>query len=46
LGAGSADNLTPDMRLAAHAVEHNAVFASFGRDGERFARLQFDKLKT
>lgn len=46
LAAGTAGNLTTDAHLAAIAIEHNAVFASFDRDFERFAGLRFELLKS
>lgn len=44
LAAGAAGHLTTDAHLAAMAIEHNAVLASFDRDFERFAGLRFERL--
>ena len=44
LGAGAAGNLTTDAHLAAIAIEHGAVLASFDRDFHRFAGLRFERL--
>lgn len=42
--AGTAANLTTDAHLAALAIEHGATLASFDRDFERFAGLDFEAL--
>ena len=44
LGAGTAGNLTTDAHLAAIAIEHGAILASFDRDFQRFAGLHFEQL--
>ncbi|MDE3009469.1 MAG: PIN domain-containing protein [Pseudomonadota bacterium] len=43
-GAGHAGNLTTDAHLAALAIEHGAVLASFDRDFARFSGLAFEPL--
>jgi len=44
MGAGSAGNLSSDAHLAALAIEHGAMLASFDRDFERFTGLDFGRL--
>jgi toxin-antitoxin system PIN domain toxin len=44
IAAGTAANLTTDAHLAALAIEHGATLASFDRDFERFAGLDFETL--
>lgn len=46
VGAGTAGNLTSDAHLAAIAIEHGATLASYDRDFERFAGLDFELLTT
>lgn len=46
IGAGTGGNLTTDAHLAALAIEHGATLASFDRDFERFAGLDFEALHT
>jgi toxin-antitoxin system PIN domain toxin len=46
IAAGTAGNLTTDAHLAALAIEHGATLASFDRDFERFAGLDFELLQT
>ena len=44
--AGTAGNLTNDAHLAALAIEHGAVLASFDRDFDRFDGLDFERLRA
>ena len=46
VAAGSGGNLTTDAHLAALAIEHGATLASFDRDFERFAGLDFEALRS
>jgi uncharacterized protein len=44
--AGSGGNLTTDAHLAALTIEHGATLTSFNADFERFAGLDFARLRA
>jgi uncharacterized protein len=46
LGVGSGGNRTTDAHLAALAIEHGATLTSFDSDFERFAGLDFERLRA